>query len=333
MMREKLNQAAEREKELKLEIRHLKRQLAKKKKNSRKAEKRKKRREEERKKRIPANVAAHQSLLKMKQNRRAYLKRRPEMLKATRDKIEARLESGDVKGYHSIIITKNKKKVEHVTHRWWLYDAQDTFDKLVKQNSNDVLFPTTVDKVNKPESTVEYEILLLQKTNGMSENVTGIKDKDGKYVDHVIVDRNDYRLLDKRPWRVEETFYVYGYHPGEDRKDCRFIIDELIRKGATPVNIKQVFTFGNKVFIKTDDDFDFVLCKDENEALRLYDALEIYCEKLKIMDRVFFTGPLPEKLKSNLINEMVEKTGWTRHMCSTTWSNPFNIPPVKATLR
>ena len=66
----------------------------------------------------------------------------------------------------------------------------------------------------------------------------------------------------------------------------------------------------NKLIIHRDSDFDFVLCKNKNECLRLYNALESNINKKNKF--VIFSGYLVDSRKTWLYNELEKKTGWDR---------------------
>ena len=154
--------------------------------------------------------------------------------------------------------------------------------------------------------------MLLQKVGGFEEKVTHLRDETGRFVENVIVDNDDFLILTKDEWLVEETFSVYGYHPNKDRKDFNFILNEMILKDCGIDNVKRVFVFNNRLIIQYDSDFDFVTCKTADECKRLYNTLQKYVGKNKY---VLFTGELTKEMSTWMLNEIEEKTGWDRNSC------------------
>lgn len=109
------------------------------------------------KKKRDAYKPIHIKNLKKRQNRRAYLKRKAKNIKQHKD-------NGDVKGYYRIILTKNYKMTEELTHCWWLVSAIEHFDRYVADNRNGVICEKQISQSNIQDSEpVKYEILLLKK--------------------------------------------------------------------------------------------------------------------------------------------------------------------------
>jgi hypothetical protein len=66
----------------------------------------------------------------------------------------------------------------------------------------------------------------------------------------------------------------------------------------------------NKLIIYRDSDFDFILCKNKQECLRLYNGLESNLDKKNKF--VIFSNYITEARKPWLYNELEKKTGWNR---------------------
>lgn len=280
-------------------------------------EERKRLREEKKKEKERAKKAeqrARRNKRKVKQrNRKAYLKRR-------KVELSERKKIGDVYAWHMIVIMKNNKRVKRIATAWWKTTAYIKYNKAIEENHKNVKFPVVItettekkQKENKRSAKQKYEIMLLQKvSNNIGENVSYLRDKTGKFIENVIVDKNEYVILAKDDWFIEDTFSVYGYHPYKDRKDFNFLVNEIILNGCDRNNIRRIFVYNNRLVIQYDTDFDFVTCKTVDEAHRLYSTLE---KHLKGNKNIVFTGKLTKEMSSWFLNELEKKTGWSRQTC------------------
>lgn len=280
-------------------------------KEERKRERERKRLEREAEKKRIAKEKRRKNKIRAK-NRRAYRKHRQKELR------EHRL-IGDIQAYHIIIITKNRKKIKNMGCAWWRSNAMNRYNELIEQNRAEVKFPVRLYETNekkqkqsKRSEKVKYEILVIQKITGDEDNVTHFRNEQGMIVENYIGDNKSYKIVAKDEWYVDETFNVYGYHPSTDRKNFDFILNELVLKGLDKYSIKRIFCYKHRVIIQKDDDFDFVTCKTTQEAERLYDTLMEYVGKNK---DIIFSNRLSRDMSSWILNEMEQKTGWSRGAC------------------
>lgn len=257
----------------------------------------------------------HKKLLKKRQNQRAYKKRRAVEL-------EERKSKGDKFAWHMVVIMKNGKRIKRLGATWWKTDAYKIYSDAIEENEKTVLCPVKIHETSEKQQkkgvssiNVKYEILLVQKTNNPENNVKKFRNDDGKLIDNIIVDDDSYKIIAKHDWKIEEKFNVYGFHPEKGRKDIHFILDDLLLKNVCRDNIKRVFTYNNKVVIQYDSDFDFITCKTDDEADRLYTILEKTVNKPKKNKFILFTGKLNRHLSTWFLNELEKKTGWERETC------------------
>ena len=265
---------------------------------------------EREKKKLEEKRKNHIKKIRSRQNKRYYNKKRKVVLKERELK-------GDEYAYHMIILTKNKKRIKRIGASWWKFDAIKIFEDAIQKNNQEVSFPAKVvenRKINK-FVPIDYEILIIQRKPNNGENVTKLRDENGMFVENVILDNKDYIIINKHEWLIEETFNVFGYHPSKDRKNFDFIYNEIIMKNISRNNIKRIYTHQNKLIIQYDTDFDFVTCKNKDEAIRLYNALEKKVGKNKY---ILFTKTLNKNLSSWFINKLEEKTGRSRMTCTKT---------------
>jgi len=274
-----------------------------------KAKARAKKKEETHKNRLKRRREAYKPIhlknLRKKQNQRAYAKRR-------RAALELHKKKGDVYGFYRIILTKNHKQYDELSYSWWMLTAYDKFNKYIEGNHKDVICEKIISQSNKQDAEpVKYEILLLKKIDpNVDDGVRELRDENGLFVENKIKNRTTYAIIAKSDWYIPETYNVYGYNPVSDRKTGRWIYDNIINVNCNKYNLKNVFMCDNKLIIQYDTDFDFVLCKNKNECLRLYNGLERAKDKKNKF--VIFSGYLVDARKPWLYNELEKKTGWDR---------------------
>ena len=212
-----------------------------------------------------------------------------------------------------IILCRNKKQVKYIGVFHDIEEVEIAREILETKNKS-VIFPKKyVNNVrnNKSLYEIEEEYVILKKIrNTDSENnITKLRNQYGTFVEHKTTSKN-WLIYDKFPHVVEETFWVYGYNPKTDRKTISWIYDELIKTFAEDKNnIVLIYLFGNKVILKYEDDFNFVICKNKSDAIRAYNFLE---EKTKKVKNVMMTGfaTIKDQRGQNTRDMIYEKTGW-----------------------
>lgn len=250
----------------------------------------------------------HKKKLKKKQNKRAYNKRRKAEL-AERAKI------GDEKGYYSLYITKNRKKIRSLGKVTWKSAAYQKFNDAIEKNRENTHFPKTLQENSKErnkDTELKYEILLIKKVNEGENTTASFRNEDGKYIDNIIEGCNTHIILEKADWFVEETFQIYGLHPQKQKKPYTYILNDMILPNVdNPYDMKRVMIYHNKLIIQYLEDFDFIVCYNELQCEKLYDKLQSDLEKMK-KKYVVFMGHIVPQLVSEWIERFEDKTGWTR---------------------
>jgi len=206
---------------------------------------------------------------------------------------------------YKIIITRNKKKIDTLYN----YASYETIMRLfmeLRQN-NIVDFPKkhTNYKTIKP---VEYELVLL-KTRTESDTNRTIRDEAGKLVEEKN-NSSKWVIIDKAPYEIEETFYVYGYDNKKDRFTVRDIIKKILFKGLKRKNDnKRIIVLRNKLILEGEE-FDFIVCKNDADCQRLYDKLHELTKTSTIKDKLVFMGIASNQQATDLYYKIQEKTGW-----------------------
>lgn len=137
-----------------------------------------------------------------------------------------------------------------------------------------------------------------------------LRNEFGKLVPHI---SNSKKMIiyKKDEYVFEETFWVYGMNPKFQRKDFRYILENMILEGLPNVKypVKRVIIYRNKLIIEDESDFEMIICKCEDDAARLYTELQKDISKLKIKS-VFFAGIAIGAMNDRLEERIMEKTGW-----------------------
>lgn len=263
--------------------------------------------------------AKHIKKLRHQQNQRYYAK-----IKKKREK--ERNKKGDEKGYCMVLLVKNHKRVKRLGASWWKTDAFKIYNEELEKNHREVKFPvkfrttceSSVRKYNRIDT--KWEVIIVQRlSDEEDDNVTQFRNDDGKFVNVEIVDKQLYKVIARDEWYVEEHFYVYGYHPKKDRKTYQFILDNLILNKLEEINdVIQIITVKNKLIISHSDDFDFVMCKNSEEAERLYTALQSDDALKKNKDVIFFGSVTSRNSVGAIYDKIEEKTGWDRTLIKKT---------------
>lgn len=278
-----------------------------------KAERQKRREEkarikaEKEKAKLEERKKARSKRLLKKRNARKYAKRKKAL-------DEYRKLMGDEKGTFSIYLMKNGKRVKFFGRKRFKNAALELYFDLLKKNREEVAFKQTIVKNYGKYVENKYELVLVKKlTPEESNNVTLLRDNNGKFIENYLVDAPTHKILDKNEWFIEETFNVYGFDPQKERKDFKFIYDNIILKPQTNA-YSRLFIYNNKLIHHYDDDFDMVRCKNTQQAVKLYDTIEKKIDKKKYPN-IFFMGKLSGTSVEWVISEIQKKTGWTRNKC------------------
>lgn len=170
----------------------------------------------------------------------------------------------------------------------------------------------TKDKYNVTEYVSEYLILKKIRNDG-DKTPTKLRDEYGRLVEHV-TNSDKWNIYDKFPCLKEEKFWVYGYNPQSNRKTGKWIYNNLIisefeQDGYMTI---QVYVYKNKVIFRYDAErIRFVICKNQSDAIRLYNYLNNTVQKNKI-HKIYFMGQVTsyDERGKMLIKQIQDLTGW-----------------------
>ena len=222
--------------------------------------------------------------------------------------------------YHIILVNHDKMKED----LFWT-DSEATVNKefktMVEENKS-VVFPVRFNNNKTEIIESSYEIMIIKARDKTESRETKVMDEYGKFVNYATND-DDWIIYDRSPYYIEETFWVYGYHPRLQRKDFKWIYDNFISNNSNNKYLfKTVQLFKNKILVECNGKLDMVICKNKQDAIRMYNMIEEWCERDK-MKYVGFMGDLSySKYKSDWITKIQKLTNWTRKKITRMSTRP-----------
>ena len=211
---------------------------------------------------------------------------------------------------HQIVLLNNNKQIDFLGSYPSELKANKAFMKFLEE-SNKVIFPIEInnssEKVLKPS---KYEIAIIKKREENDPKTTTIRNEMGDIIEQITTSEN-WVIYDKKPYKKEESFWVYGYHPLVQRKDFLFIYNNLVKpKAINKGNILNVMLYRNKVlFEDINSNLDMVICKNKSDAIRLYNLLEEWCNKEKEVKYYLFNGDW-SKMSERIVSKIQRLTNW-----------------------
>lgn len=225
------------------------------------------------------------------------------------------------KNLYHIILINHGIQLKHLFYTDTEQKVYKKFKELIKE-SRKVAFPIKYNNEKVKIVPSEYELVII-KVNTNNENpVTLVKDNYGKFVEYQ-TSSSDWLVLDRVPYDMEETFWVYGYHPRMQRKTFSWICDEFIAKNAKDKHyFKTVVVYLNKVLVETNGKLEMVICKNQSDAARLYNEIEKLCMK-KRYKTVVFLGDVSWGPHMQSYTEKIQKlTHWKEKKIKRTSTRP-----------
>lgn len=242
--------------------------------------------------------------------------------KKRKNLVKERAKIGDEPGMFLVFITCNNKAIRFITKASWRLKGFDVFYNAIEENRRQVLCPREMDVRNKTlgdhlaHKTSKYEIVLVQYLPEGEDGTRSFRNDFGKFVDYYVINSPNRAIIAKDYWYVDDTFYVYGYHPTRDKKTCGFIFDNIVMKDLDGMHdMKTIRLCQRRLFIETPDNLDFVICSSTKACENLYNALFNLVEKNKC-ENVIFLGHVPESQFSHIESLIEAKTGWPRSACT-----------------
>lgn len=186
------------------------------------------------------------------------------------------------------------------THRFVKYfpnvnQANDYVDALVEAEKN-VLVPVMYvcnDTVKRGYALSDKEYLLLRliKPWEEQEQVTTVFNEYGRATKCAAINTENskirYQIVRIEPHYIEERFRVAGR---DGLFTCQEIFDNLISKlSEDPYTTIRMMVLANKLILDYGAEYDFILCKNSHDSVRLYNAIQRLAKERKLK-RLFCFG-------------------------------------------
>ena len=217
-----------------------------------------------------------------------------------------------------IVLFQNKKQIKYIGSYGSIISANKKFYSMLKDNGN-IMFPVRF--VNtKGIKDVLYELAILKKDDMSNENrlqnelgeyiTTTTSSKYDDSVKYGKVNKNKYIIFEKMPYNIEETFWVFGFHPKFQRKNFEFIFRTYISSlKNNKMALNRVICFKNKLLIESNNKLDIVICKNISDCYRLYTELENMSYKNKIKN-IIWSGNYKKSSLQYWIAKINSVTNW-----------------------
>ena len=228
---------------------------------------------------------------------------------------------------------RNKKKIYSIiliNHGKQLYTiCSDTteekiykrFDNLLNENKK-VVFPVRWNNHEHVMIESEYELVIIKCRDEYESLVNKVRTDTGEFVDYTTTD-DDWIVIDRAPYNIEETFWVYGYHPRLQRKDFNWIFDNFVSKDAkNKYMFKSIQVFLNKVLFDCNGKLEIVICKNKQDAIRMYNMIESMALKKKYKYIAFIGDVGKSKYRKDWFNRIQETTHWNKVKINRSSTRP-----------
>ena len=211
-----------------------------------------------------------------------------------------------------IVRCRHNKQTKYIGRYHDLIEVYAEKERLEEQNAK-IVFPKQLinNGRNNPEVYENKDEYLILKRKGENDTSPQLRNEFGKLVDHT-TNSKDWIVYDKFPYLEEETFWAYGFDQKNDRKTFDWIAENFVKSIITDTyNIVNIYLYNNKVMFRYDNrEFNFVICKNVSDAIRMYNLLQERFKKDK--KQVIFTGHTTgfEGRGAETIELIRQKTGW-----------------------
>lgn len=190
--------------------------------------------------------------------------------------------------------------------------------RVYKKMNESVIFPRKFINYNgiKP---VKYELLIVKDREEDDKN-RFLRDNYGKLYEEQPLG-GIWTILDSCEYNFEETFWVWGHDPKNDRLTIGGILQKLMKNAYSKNKVKQIIVVHNKLVIHSEEQFDMVLCKCKEDAQRLHHALHKTTKKNKIKNLLFLGTATPATI-SRMYDIIHDNTNWSYEKIRRTSTRP-----------
>ena len=225
------------------------------------------------------------------------------------------------KKIYSIILVNHGKQLRTIC-------SEETETKIYKKlkelldESNSVSFPIRYNNHEHVMIEAEYELVIIKCSDEFDKKVNKVRSDSGEFVNYETTD-DDWIVVDREPYNIEETFWVYGYHPRLQRKDFNWVFDNFIAKDAkNKYMFKSIQVYLNKLLIDCNGKLEIVICKNKKDSIRLYNLIETKSNEKKFKYIMFMGDISKSKYKGDWIKRIKELTGWNNTKINRSSTRP-----------
>ena len=220
-----------------------------------------------------------------------------------------RIERNKIKTYSIILLNHGRllRKVESFPTEKSAYKA---FNKMIEE-SKEIKFPILSNNSYHVMEEADYELAIIKSKEYGDSHTTKIRDKSGEFVDYQ-TDDDDFVIVDKKTYYMEEKFWVYGYNPKLQRKTFDWIYENFVENVLSKEEFLTIAVYNNKVLFENGNNLEMVICKTMEDSRRMYNLIEEMLDKKKIKLVVLLGDLRYSKYKVDWMNKIQELTGWNR---------------------
>ena len=226
---------------------------------------------------------------------------------------------------YKIILVRNGKQTQYIGAYKRAKDVYTVYKRMIDNNKKDVRFP--VKYVNGRDKIREAfdEIIILKVKEECDSDTIMFRNEYGEFIPCMTKDKYDensrfgkrsdrsWKKKKKSEWMIEETFWMYGFHPRNQRKDFRFIYKRCIQDRANDKdNFTRCIVYQNKVIFDYGSDMDIVFCKNVSDSTRLYTEMNRESVKMKVKNVIWSELVRDRMTASYWLDKLQAKTGFTR---------------------
>lgn len=216
---------------------------------------------------------------------------------------------------YSIILTSNGKQKKCLKTFYTEEDARSMFYELIMENKQ-IVFPIKYTN-NNGIKDIKYELFIIKRVDDSEKSITKLRNDIGEFVEYD-TNMDNWEIVDKTDWQIEETFWVNGYHPKYQRKTFNWIFDNFIGNNKKDCSsFKNVLVYQNKLIVDNGGDVNIVFCKCVGDSFRLYNELEKIVTEQKYKN-IMFSGDIRDFSKSTI-------SAWIDKLCNVTGFNRQKI--------
>lgn len=211
---------------------------------------------------------------------------------------------------YSIILANHGKQLHTLYTCSTEKSVYKKFNEMLEENKN-VIFPVNYNNAKHKMINADYELIIIKCKSEEDSDINLIRDEYGKYVKYESSDK-DWIIIDRASYAMEETFWVYGFHPRLQRKTFSWVFENFIADNAdNKYAFKSIQVYNNKILIECQGKLDMVICKNKQDAIRFYNLAEEECIKKKLKYILFMGDLRKSQFKLEWMKRIQDLTHWS----------------------